>query len=381
VKFFPLIWSSLRRKMARTVFTMLSVTIAFMLFGLLQGGNTWVGNFGASSNANRLYVASRVSQLQSLPSAYLSRIERVAGVRRATYIGAIAGIYQEKGNDVVALATDPAAIFAIYPEWRVEPAQLQALTRTRDGAVVGEPLMRAYGWKMGDRVPLRTSLLKRDGSTDWNFEIVGVYDVPGAPVQANRMLVNYAFLDEARLAERGTAYAFVVAIENPAQSAQISAAIDALFANSPDETVTQDEKTYVQGQLRQIGDVGLMANAVVGAVLFTLLFLTSNTMIQSVRERTPELAILKTLGFSDNLVTGLVLSESLLLCILAAALGLAAAALIFPLTAALGMGGASLPLNVAAAGFAAAVALALASGLAPARRAGRLAIVDALVDR
>jgi putative ABC transport system permease protein len=381
VKFFPLIWSSLRRKMARTVFTMLSVTIAFMLFGLLQGVNTWLGNFGASSNANRLYVASRVSQLQSLPSAYLSRIERVAGVRRATYIGAIAGIYQEKGNDVVALATDPAAIFAIYPEWRVEPAQLQALTRTRDGAVVGEPLMRAYGWKMGDRVPLRTSLLKRDGSTDWNFEIVGVYDVPGAPVQANRMLVNYAFLDEARLAERGTAYAFVVAIENPAQSAQISAAIDALFANSPDETVTQDEKTYVQGQLRQIGDVGLMANAVVGAVLFTLLFLTSNTMMQSVRERTPELAILKTLGFSDNLVTGLVLSESLLLCILAAALGLAAAALIFPLTAALGMGGASLPLNVAAAGFAAAVALALASGLAPARRAGRLAIVDALVDR
>jgi putative ABC transport system permease protein len=195
------------------------------------------------------------------------------------------------------------------------------------------------------------------------------------------MLVNYAFLDEARLAERGTVYAFVVAIENPAQSAQISAAIDALFANSPDETVTQDEKTYVQGQLRQIGDVGLMANGVVGAVLFTLLFLTSNTMMQSVRERTPELAILKTLGFSDNLVTGLVLSESLLLCILAAALGLAAAALIFPLTAALGLGGASLPLNVVAAGIAAAALLALASGLPPARRARRLAIADALIGR
>jgi putative ABC transport system permease protein len=367
--------------MARTVFTMLSVTIAFMLFGLLQGVNTWLGNFGVKSNANRLYVASRVSQMQPLPSAYLSQIERVAGIRQATYIGAIPGIYQEKGNDVVAIATDPAAIFAIYPEWQVAPAQLQALTRTRDGAVVGEPLMRAYGWKIGDRVPLRTSLLKRDGATDWNFEIVGVYDVPSAPVQANRMLVNYAFLDEARLVEHGTVYAFVVSIEDPAQSAQISAAIDGLFANSPDETVTQDEKTYVQGQLRQIGDVGLMANAVVGAVLFTLLFLTSHTMLQSVRERTPELAILKTMGFSDNLVTGLVLSESLLLCILAAALGLGAAALICPLTAALGVGGASLPMTVVAAGFAAAVALALASGLPPARRARRLSIVVALIGR
>jgi putative ABC transport system permease protein len=381
VKFLPLIWSSLRRKIARTVFTMLSVTTAFMLFGLLQGVNTWLGNFGAKSNASRLYVASRVSHMQPLPSAYLSQIERVAGIRKATLVGAISGIYQEKGNDVVALATDPAAIFDLYPEWRVEPAQLQALTRTRDGAVVGEPLMRAHGWKLGDRVPLRTSLLKTDGSTDWNFEIVGIYDVPSAPAQANRMLVNYAFLDGARLAERGTAYAFVVAIENPTQSAQISAAIDTLFANSPDETVTQDEKTYVQGQLRQIGDVGLMANAVVGAVLFTLLFLTSNTMMQSVRERTPELAILKSLGFSDNLVTGLVLSESLLLCILAAALGLAVAALIFPAAAALGVGGASLPLNVVAAGFATAVLLALASGLPPARRARRLAIVDALIDR
>ncbi len=360
---------------------MLSVTAAFMLFGLLQGVNTWLGNFGAKSNADRLYVASRVSQMQPLPSAYLSQIERVAGIRKATLIGAIPGIYQEKGNDVIALATDPAAIFDIYTEWRVAPAQLQALTRTRDGAVVGEQLMRAYGWKMGDRVPLRTSLLKTDGSTDWNFEIVGIYSVPSAPAQANRMLINYAFLDGARLAERGMVYAFVAAIENPTQSAEVSAAIDALFANSPDETVTQDEKTYVQGQLRQIGDVGSMANAVAGAVLFTLLFLTSNTMMQSVRERTPELAILKILGFSDNLVTGLVLSESLLLCILAAALGLAAAALIFPLTAALGVGAASLPLNVVAEGFAAAVLLALASGLPPARRARRLAIVDALIDR
>jgi putative ABC transport system permease protein len=173
----------------------------------------------------------------------------------------------------------------------------------------------------------------------------------------------------------------VVAVDDPAHSAQICAAVDALFVNSAYETVTQDEKAYVQGQLRQLGDVSLMANAIVAAVLFTLLFLTGNTMMQSVRERTSELAILKTVGFSDRSVTALVLIESVLLCVLAASVGLAAAAAVFPITAALGIGGAALPLKVIAAGLMMAVGLAVASGLPPARRAQRLVIVDALAGR
>jgi putative ABC transport system permease protein len=381
MKFLPLVWSSLWRKKARTIFTLLSIMIAFLLFGLLQGINAWLNAFGTESNANRLYVVSRVSQVQPLPSAYLHQIEAVPGIRQATYIAGITGFYQERTNSLLALATDVKTLFGLYPEWHVAPEQLAAMSRTRAGAIVAAPLLRTFGWKIGDRIPLRTSVVKKDGSGDWDFEIVGTYDVPSTPAEANRILVNYAYFDEARLLERGTAWAFVVAVDDPARSAQICAAVDALFVNSAYETVTQDEKAYVQGQLRQLGDVSLMANAIVAAVLFTLLFLTGNTMMQSVRERTPELAILKTVGFSDRSVTLLVLIESVLLCVSAASLGLAAAAAVFPVTAALGIAGAALPFKVVAMGLAMAVALALASGLPPAWRAQRLVIVDALAGR
>jgi len=381
MKFFPLIWTSLWRKKARTIFTLLSIMIAFLLFGLLQGVNAWLNAFGTGSNANRLYVVSRVSQIQPLPSAYLHQIQAVPGIRQATYVAGITAFYQEKSNNLLALATDVKTFFSRYPEWQVAPEQLAAMSRTRAGAIVAAPRMRTFGWKIGDRIPLRTSVMKQDGSADWDFEIVGIYDVPSSPTEANRILVNYAYFDEARRLERGTAWAFVLAVDDPTRSAQICAAVDALFVNSAYETVTQDEKAYVQGQLRQLGDVGLMANAIVAAVLFTLLFLTGNTMMQSVRERTPELAILKTVGFSDRAVTVLVLIESVLLCVLAASLGLAAAAAVFPVAAALGIAGSALPPKVVGAGLAIAVVLALASGLPPAWRAQRLVIVNALAGR
>jgi putative ABC transport system permease protein len=249
MKFFPLIWSSLWRKKTRTIFTLLSIMIAFLLFGLLQGVNAWLNAFGTGSNANRLYVVSRVSQVQPLPSAYLHRIEAVPGVRQSTYIAAFTGFYQEKRNTLVAFATDVKRFFDLYPDWQISPGELAAMSRTRDGAIVAAPLMRAFGWKIGDRIPLRTSVVKRDGNADWNFEIVGTYDALSTPAQ-NRILVNYAYFDEARLLERGTALAFVVAVDEPTRSAQVCAAVDALFVNSAYETVTQDEKAYVQGELR-----------------------------------------------------------------------------------------------------------------------------------
>lgn len=381
MKFFPLVWTSLWRKKARTIFTLLSIIVAFLLFGLLQGVNAWLSAFGADSHANRLYVVSRVSEISPLPGAYLKQIERVPGIRQVTYIGGIPGYYQEKSNNILAMASDVKTLFAIYPEWQVRPEQLEAISHTRDGAIVGVPLMRAFGWKVGDRIPLRTSVMKQNGSADWNFEIVGTYDIPGSPSLANRLIVNYTYFDEARRLERGTAWAFVVAVDDPSRSAQICAAVDALFVNSPSETTTQDEKAYFLGQLRQLGDVGLMTNAIVAAVLFTLLFLTGNTMMQSVRERTPELAILKTVGFSDRSVTVLVLIESLLLCGLAASAGLAGAAAVFPFAAALGVAGSALPLKVVVEGLTIAVVLAIASGSPPAWRAQRLVIVDALAGR
>src|SRR5216684_9342694 len=163
MKFFPLVWSSLWRKKARTIFTLLSIVIAFLLFGLLQGINAWLNAFGTESNANRLYVVSRVSQVQPLPSAYLHQIEAVPGIRQATYIAGITGFYQEKTNNLLALATDVRTLFGLYPEWRVAPEQLAAMSQTRAGTIVAAPLMRTFGWKIGDRIPLRTSVMKKDG--------------------------------------------------------------------------------------------------------------------------------------------------------------------------------------------------------------------------
>jgi putative ABC transport system permease protein len=381
VRFVHLVWVGLWRSRARTVFTLLSIAVAFVLFGLLQGINAWFDGLAAGSHADRLIVVSRVSQLEPLPSAHLQQIERVPGVRRATLVGAFPATYQDRGNDLFVLATDPATFFDIYPDWHVAPDQLQALARQRTGALVGEALMKTYGWKLGDRVPLRTSVAQQDGSTDWNFEIVGTFAVAGPAAQESRMIVNYAYFDAARRVGKGRAFAFIAGIEDPRQSAQVSAAIDALFANSSDETLTQNEAEFAQSQLRQLGDVGAMVNAIVGAVLFTLLFLTGNTMRQAVRERIPELAVLKAIGYTDGLLTRLVLAESMLLCLVAALLGLAVAALVFPVTEALGLGGTALPPHVIARGVAVALGLALVSGLPPAWRARRLTIVDALAGR
>ena len=199
MKFFPLIWSGLWRTKMRTVFTVLSIVIAFLLFGLLQGVNAWLSTFGVGSNANRLYVVSRVSQLQPLPSAYLRQIVGVPGVRGAASIAALVGYYQDKSNNGVALATDIPSFAALYPEWRMDRGQLEAIGRTRAGAIVAEPIMRAFHWKVGDRLPMRTSVIKQDGSADWEFEIVGTYDVPSAPAEANRILINYAYFDETNI--------------------------------------------------------------------------------------------------------------------------------------------------------------------------------------
>ena len=161
------------------MFTLLSIAVAFVLFGLLQGINAWFDGLLPGSRADRLIVVSRVSQIEPLPSAHLQQIERVPGVRRATLVGAFPAIYQSRGNDVLVLATDPGALFDIYPDWHVSPDQLQAMSGKRTGALVGEALMKAYGWKLGDRVPLRTSVAQQDGSTDWSFEIVGTLAVAG----------------------------------------------------------------------------------------------------------------------------------------------------------------------------------------------------------
>ncbi|HKE96617.1 MAG TPA: FtsX-like permease family protein, partial [Povalibacter sp.] len=238
-----------------------------------------------------------------------------------------------------------------------------------------------YHWKIGDRIPLGTSIwTTKDGSSTWYFDLVGTFDASRFGGGFPAFYLNYSYFNEAAAFGNDVVHIMIARIDDPHKAAQISGAIDALFENSMAETRTQTESAMMQSQLKQIGDINFIANAIVGAVLFTLLFLTANTMMQSVRERTPELAVLKTLGFSDGRILTLILIEALLLCLFAAALGLFLASMAFPMMKAL-FGDARMPLIVVGMGAGLAVILALISGLPPAWRGRQLNIVDALAGR
>jgi len=302
----------------------------------------------------------------------------VPGVSQVSYYTWFGPYYQDPKNFIFAFPTDPVRDAALYPERTLPKDQLDTWVRTRTGAVVGKDLAAKWGWKIGDRIPLHSTIwVKADGSSDWDFDLVGLYEVPSDRTQESGFYFNYSYFDEARGFSKGSVGWYMVQVADPAQSAQIAAAIDRLFANSQFETKTQTEKEFQQSFLKQLGDINLIVTYILFAVFFSLLFATGSTMMQSVRERTPELAILKTLGFTDRAVLALVLCESLALCLFAAFLGLAIALALFPALKDV-IGVVKVPPVVLLEGVLMAVALALATGILPALRARRLVIVEAL---
>jgi len=383
MKYLPLIWAGLWRKRARTVLTLLCVVVAFGLFGMLHGFTAAIDGIVDAMSDTRLRIMSRVNIMEALPLAHRQRIETVPGVEGVSYYNFFAGYYQEPANGVQVGAIDVATLDAIYPEIELDPAYVEAMKRTRNGGLVGEDLAAERGWKIGDRIPLGSAVWRRkDGAESWDFEIVGSYRSPSGKVPTNELWVNYDYFDEARAAGNGTVTLYFVKINESKGAAEIAERIDALFANSMFETQTQSEKDWLRGQIGQIGDIAFFVNAIIGAVMFALLFVTGNTMTQSVRERIPELAVLKTYGFSNSGLVGLVLAESLVLCSVAAAMGIGIAAAISPaIYRELGAGGLNLPLSVVSMGFALAAVFAVVSAALPALRAQRLSIVDALAGR
>lgn len=381
MKYFHLIWAGLWRKTARTILTMLSIIVAFLLFGLLQGVNQGFNSVVENLNVNRLYTSAKTNMVDGLPISYWNRIKNVQGVSHVSHWTYFGGYFREAKNAIPAFATDANELFAIYKEIKIKPEYLKAMQSTRTGALVSEPLAREYGWKVGDRVPIGTSIwTNKEGSNTWFFDIVGTFDVSSYGAGFPSFYINYDYYDEAKAFGQGVVHYYLVGIADATQATQVSKAIDAQFENSSNETRTQTESGLAQTQMKQIGDINFIVNAIVGAVLFTLLFLTANTMMQSVRERIPELAVLKTLGYSDTKVLMLVLVESFLLCIVAALIGLGIAAFLFPMLKAL-IGDLPMPLIVVNMGVGIALLLALVSGLPPAIRAQRLNIVDALAGR
>jgi putative ABC transport system permease protein len=385
VKYFCLIWAGIWRKRVRTILTMFSIVTAFMLYGTLHGVTAGLDSAIDQMSSSRLRVMNRVNMIDSLPLAYKAQIEALPNVEKVAYYQTMVAYYQDPKEGVGVGAIGLEDFLKVYPEVVLPEDQKEAMLKTRTGAIAGRDLAEKYGWKIGDRVPITSRVFgKRDGSRDWAFDIVGIYDFSDAyeNFSANELWVNFDYFDEERVAGKGLVLLYFIGIDDPDLAAPISESVDALFANSPSPTQTMNEKDFIRAQLAQLGDINFLVTAIIGAVFFTLLFLTGNTMMQSVRERIPELAVLKTYGFGDGLLMVLVFAESLLLCLFSAAIGIGIAAIFFPsILTALQVGALPLPASVFALGLAFAAVLAVVSALPPALRAQRLKIVDALAGR
>jgi putative ABC transport system permease protein len=291
------------------------------------------------------------------------------------------GTYQRPDQPVFVLAIPPTRLWlTLTPEiFLVLPKDLDALEKTRDGALVTADIAKKYGWHIGDRIPLNSNTLQLDGSGTWNFQIVGTF-TDHEPGEAGFIVANYDFLNEARVLNKGTVRNFYVEISDPQRAAEMSDTIDHLFANSSNETTTASFREGAQQQMRSIGDLNFLIRSVIGAVLVALLFSITTIRMQTIRERTPELAVLKTLGFSDRSIFLMVVGESLLICVVAALVGLALATGVFPYTAKF-IPGLSMPMDVVGFGLIGAILVALITAAPPAARAARLQVVDALAGR
>jgi len=383
MRFFPLLWAGLWRRPLRSVLTGLCIVTAFLLLGLLEGVNAGFSKAIAEAHRDLLVTNTRVRGGAPMPIAALAAIQSIPGVREVTQRAYFFGTYGDPllKNTVAALATDPAVFFRLRPGLIVSKESLRAMRENRSGMLATPALLQWFGWKVGDAITLRSQILKTDGSRDWSFNIVGTFDSVKNPANAYFGIINYPYLDEYRVENRGTADSFYERIADPTKGVATAAAIDRIFANSSHETRTRSDQERAEFQAKQLGDVQFFTNAIMGAVLFTLAFLTGNTLRQSIHERIPEFAVLKAVGYSDGRVLRLAYAEALLLYLPPAALGLMLAHLAAPL--AQEDIGAVIVVSpaVAMSGLACAALLAFAGAALPAWHLSRMSIVDALRRR
>jgi putative ABC transport system permease protein len=381
MKYLPLIWKSLWRRKVRTIFTLAAIFIAFVLFGILMAIRT-AFSFGIDvAGIDRLVLIHKVSLIMPLPVSYQARIASVEGVEAVTHNSWFGGIYQDPQNFFAQIALEPEPYFAIYPEFKVPPDQMKAFLADRQGAIVGRDLATRFNWKIGDRIPIQATIWQpKSGNGTWEFNLVGIYDGDRG-VDKTNFFFRYDYLDENRNFGQGSVGWYIVKVADPARSSELAAKFDDMFANSDAETKTTTEKGFVDGFAKQIGNIGLIMMLIVAVVLFMLLLVVANIMSHAVRERTSELAVLKTLGFSNIAVLSLVLIEALCIAILGGALGLLVSwgvvQLMAPVVSAF-MPAFFIPTSALAVGAVLMVVLGLASGAIPAVGAMRLKITDAL---
>jgi putative ABC transport system permease protein len=381
MRFFPLIWRNLLRRKVRTTFTALSIFVAFVLFGFLMAIKVAFTMGVEIAGADRLVMIHKVSIIQLLPESYGNRLRSVQGVSDVTHLTWFGGIYQEPSNFFAQMAVEPEGLLNMYPEFVVPEDQKRAWLEDRTGAIVGVSLADRFGWKVGDRVPLQGTIWRMPDGSPWTFTIRGIYTAGEQGTDTTQFFFHHKYLDEVRRNfGRGLVGWYMIRVGDPERAAEIAKRVDAMFANSEYETKTSTEKAFVQAFANQVGDIGSILVAITVAVFFTIVLVAANTMAQSIRERVGELAVLKTLGFSNGLVLSLVLAESILLAVVGGGMGLLLGWLFT-------LGGDPtggflpaffIPGRDLAIGVALVLLLGLVAGAMPATTAMRLRIVDAL---
>jgi putative ABC transport system permease protein len=381
MKYLYLMWSNLKRKKTRTILTLLSILVAFTLFGYL-GAIRQAFNQGIDvAGLDRLIVRHKVSLIQLLPASYESRMEQIEGVEDAVHQTWFGGVYQKPSNFFAQMPVEPEEFLEMYPEYLLSDAERKAWLNTRTGAIAGRKIAERFGWEVGDRIPIQATIWPREGGEQtWEFDLVGIYDGAEKGTDTTQFFFRYDYFDEARQFGKGQVGWYTVRIGDPDRAAEISERIDAEFANSQAETKAEPEGAFLQGFANQIGNVGFILTSIISAVFFTILLVAGNTMAYAVRERTNELAVLKALGFTDAGVLGLVLGEAFVLTALGGGAGLALAWLLVSMGDP--SGGALpvffIPVPYMLAGVGLIVLMAFLAGILPALQARGLRIAEAL---
>jgi putative ABC transport system permease protein len=376
---------NLFRRPVRTTLLLVSIFIAFLLFSVLVSFNNAITNF--NTLPTRMVTLSKISFTEALPMAHYERISGMEGVAVATHMNWFGGYYQDPRTGFLpTFAVDPETYFQVYAEdLQIPAAQREAFFRERTALLVAAPVAERFGWRIGQRIPLNSNVFTQtNGSRTWDFTLVGTIPTPPGSSQTGSVLIHYDYFNETRSFGRDT-IGWIPFLTTSAQvNDRVAAAIDRRFANSADETTTDDEAAFNKAFAAQLGNIGLVVTLVVGSAFAAILLIVGTTMALAVRERTKEVGVMKTLGFSSGRVLRMVLGESLLLAVLGAVLGLLGSVGLLALLSS--MAGAQMPpLYVPpwVVGWSAAIALALGllTGIAPALGAYRLRIIDALGRR
>jgi putative ABC transport system permease protein len=381
-RWLPLVWANLTRRKLRFVFTFISILLAFLMFGLLDALRTSLDDAVNLAGADRLLLQNKINLTVPNPISHYEKVKATPGVRAATVMNWFGGMYKDGKQQIQVQAVNPEAFLEVYPDLLLKPEEAAAFKQSRQAIIVGKVLADTYGWKVGQRIPMRSAIWRKiDGTDTWQFDIVGIYDVKGSGMNKASAFFNYEYFNESLQFGQDNAGMIAIRVDNPANSDEIARRIDAQFANSMSETKTATERAFLKRFLDQMGDIGMILVSVTTAVFFTMLLVTANSVAESVRERTNEIGVLKTLGFGSRSVMTLILLESLSLTLVGGLIGLGLAYL-----AARGLAGLvgdyfpSFGLRPATVtmGLALMLLFGVVTGLWPGLTAMRLKIVDAL---